>query len=138
MTMNIRWLVEKRVIYCTIEGTLSVEELRQGSSPILQMLNQGEQKLVHILFDLSMTQGVPLQMGLIGETVRPFMTHPNTGWIIAFGTQNGMIRMISSIVSQTFRARFRFYPQRDEAIHMLQSLDTTLPDLNVLLAQPEM
>lgn len=138
MTINIRWLVEKRVIYCTMEGTLSVELLQMTSQQIIERLNQGEQKLVHILFDLSMTQSVSLQMGLIGETVRPFMTHPNIGWIIAFGTQNGMIRMISSIVSQTFRARFRFYPQRDEAIHMLQSLDTTLPDLNALLAQPQL
>lgn len=138
MTMNIRWLVEKRVIYCSFEGTLSVEQLRASSQQIIERLSQSEQKLVHILFDLSMVEGIPLQMGLIGESVRPFMTHPSTGWIIAFGTQNGMIRMISSIVSQTFRARFRFYRQRDEAIQMLQSLDTTLPDLSPLLAQPEM
>lgn len=138
MIINTRWLVENRVIHCSIEGALNVEQLRAGSQQLVQKLEQSNKQPVHIFFDLSLVQSIPLQMGLIGEAVRPFMTHPNTGWIIAFGTQNGMIRMISSIVSQTFRARFRFYPQRDEAIHMLQSLDTTLPDLNVLLAQPEM
>lgn len=137
MAINVTWLIEGHVLYNRIEGMLTTEELRAGSAQMRQMLDQGEHKLVHALFDLTRAQGVPLQISTISEITQPFLTHPNTGWIIAFGTQNGMIRMISSIVSQTFRTRFRFYPEREEAIHMLQSLDATLPDLQFLLMEAE-
>lgn len=138
MAMNTTWLIEGHVLYNRIEGMLTINDLHAGSARMCQMLDQGDNHLVHALFDLTHAQGIPLRISTVIEITRPFMTHPNTGWVIAFGTDNEMIRMISSIVSQTFRARFRFYPQRDEAIHMLQSLDTTLPDLSPLLAQPEM
>lgn len=137
MSLTINWIIEKRIINFRVDGTISAEELRSGSLQLGEMLSAGEGQLVHILFDLSTAQAASMPMGAINTSVRPFMAHPQLGWMIAYGTQNSIVRMMASVVSQVFRARFRSCGDFKEAALTLQSLDTTLPDLQFLLMEEE-
>lgn len=137
MSLTINWIIEKRIINFRVDGTISAEELRSGALQAGEMLSQGEGHLVHILFDLSTAQAASMPMGAINTSVRPFMAHPQLGWMIAYGTQNSIVRMIASVVSQVFRARFRSCGDFKEAALTLQDLDATLPDLQFLLVEEE-
>lgn len=86
MSLTINWIIEKRIINFRVDGTISAEELRSGALQAGEMLSQGEGHLVHILFDLSTAQAASMPMGAINTSVRPFMAHPQLGWMIAYGT----------------------------------------------------
>lgn len=137
MGLIFNWIIEKRIIIFRVDGTISAEELRSSSLQLSEMLSEGEGNLVHVLFDLSTAQAAPMPMGIINTSVRPFMAHPQLGWTIAFGTQNSIVRMMASVVSQVFRARFRSCGDFKEAVRTLQSLDATLPDLEFLLMEED-
>lgn len=137
MGLTINWIIEKRIINFRVDGTISAEELRSGSQQMGEMLSESGEKLVHVLFDLSTAQAAPMPMGIINTSVRPFMAHPQLGWMVAYGTQNSIVRMMASVVSQVFRARFRSSVDFNEAVRTLQSLDASLPDLQFLLMEEE-
>lgn len=132
MPIEITWLVEGRVLYDQITGSPSIDEFRAGGRRLGELMTREDGQLVHILLDISAMKRMPTQIGGMSEASRPFMAHPNAGWIIAFGSSDRMVNLIGTIVSQIFRSRFRFFRSLEESLRFLQEQDSTLPPLDAL------
>lgn len=132
MPIEITWLVEGRVLYDRITGSPALDEFRAGGRRLAELMLRDDELLVHILLDISAMKRMPTQIGGMSEASRPFMVHPNAGWIIAFGSSDRMVNLIGTIVSQIFRSRFRFFRSLEEALRFLQEQDSTLPPLEAL------
>lgn len=127
--MDIKWLIEGRIISIRATGALSLEVLQDAGKTLGQMITQ-QQQPVHLLFDFTHSRGLPLNLKAVSNAVRPFMSHPNVGWVIVYGTDDLIMRMFSAIISQTFMTQFRMLRTRDEALHFLQEHDKALPPLD--------
>lgn len=132
MPIEITWLVEGRVLYDRITESPSLDEFRAGGRRLGELMTRDDEPLVHILLDISAMKRMPSQIGAMSEASRPFMSHPNAGWIIAFGSRDRMVNLIGTIVSQIFRSRFRFFHSLDEALTFLQEQDSSLLPLDPL------
>lgn len=127
--MDIAWFIEGRIIHIKATGALSLELLQDAGRTLGEMITQ-QRHPVHLLFDFTHSRGLPLNIKAVSNAVRPFMAHPNSAWVIVYGTDDLIMRMFSTIISQTFMTHFRLLRTRDEALRFLQEYDKALPPLD--------
>lgn len=129
MTMHAGWLIEGRIVSIKATGALSLEVLQDTGKTLGQMITQ-QQHPVHLLFDFTHSRGLPLNLKAVSNAVRPFMSHPNSGWVLVYGTDDLIMRTFSAIISQTFMTQFRMLRTREDALRFLQEHDKALPSLD--------
>lgn len=131
---NISWYLEKRIILVTYPQTYTEEDLEAARSakPVLQMLDEGEGALVHVVQDFTTVKDFRIThlAKLIEVNKSPgrveLYTHPKLGWIIDAAEEHNPIRYLDSMVTQMFKARHRAVNSLEEAIAFLYSVDSTL------------
>jgi len=128
MSIHIHWHIEGRIIYATIIGEIGINDLKQASDQIVALIEESHAPLIHLLVDETQA-GAPPKPDLkpITDALQVFR-HPRMGWLIVFGNSgNRLARLITYMVSQLGRLRFRRFDTLQESLEFLYSMDTSLP-----------
>ena len=130
MASEVKWLVENHALILAYNGTVTIDDVlyttRTGEDMIKQCNNT-----VHILNDLTQTDGLAPEMQKVGDILkvtRSFMSLDNMGMMVAYGTNNKIIKFLSNLVGQVGRIEFRMFDTYDEAVQFLIHNDTLLAD----------
>jgi len=130
MASEVKWLVENHALILAYNGTVTTDDVlyttRTGEDMIKQCNNT-----VHILNDLTQTDGLAPEMQKVGDILkvtRSFMSLDNMGMMVAYGTNNKIIKFLSNLVGQVGRIEFRMFDTYDEAVQFLIHNDTLLAD----------
>jgi hypothetical protein len=126
MKYHTHWYVENRVVITEHFHTVTIEEVAQMDKEYVTLLEQSDAALVHFLFDLRQHDSVP---DLKTMSHMEFTKHPRFGWSIVVGHINPITRFLVSTVAQINKARFRSFTTMEDALHFLQEIDSSLPDL---------
>lgn len=131
MKIDTKWLVNQHVVSVEGSGQLSEDDVRECISLLSSMLDESEKTLVHIVINVSQVESIPVNMQLLTDLSKPYLTHTRMGWLIMYGSQNKMIDYSSSIVSQIFKTRFRQVDTREDVISFLKYVDSSLSEMNL-------
>ncbi|MEZ4669996.1 MAG: hypothetical protein R3E39_18995 [Anaerolineae bacterium] len=128
MPFQISWYIEKRVILAQFLGDITLQEAEEASAKVATLVEFGEGPLVHLIADASGMQKFPTQLSLLNGGASQHLRNPKLGWTIVIGS-NGMIRFVSSIMTQVTRVRFRMLPSIEQGIAFLAEQDGSLKEL---------
>lgn len=124
MAYNIDWFIPGRVLFVYLGGVSTVEEAHQSSAEMKRFLDSGK-PLVHMIFDDSDLEKVPVSIAEMQKTMQVFK-HPSMGWLLAIGDVNAPVRFASFMVTQLFHVRFRRFTSGRELLDFLKDQDQTL------------
>lgn len=129
MPFQVRWLIEDRVLLGQTPSNFQAEDMALLDQMMMSYLEKAPSgQLVHFIGDMTEATTSP---SLREQRQLGFPKHPNYGWTIMYGLHTKPImKMIMSIATQLFQARFREVKDMNEALDFLQYIDTTLPDLS--------
>jgi hypothetical protein len=126
MPYTIEWLVPHKVIFERDWGEYSAADLEVFDRELVAYLDSSTAPLVHVIADATDLHHVPLMAAFKDLQ---FLKHPRLGWYIGIGVANKFVKVITSLVGQVFKIRYRFVDTPAEALAFLQKVDSTLPDL---------
>lgn len=125
MPYTVSWLVEKRVVYTRMYGFVSGEELVAQNEDMREYI-QNSEHLLHTINDATDTTGTDMNLRDLQKT--QFTDVPNLGWAI-YISPSKMNRFFASVITQLTNKRGRQFATLEEALHFLQEVDDTLPQL---------
>jgi hypothetical protein len=133
MPYEVKWLVEGRVIYQRLYGTITLEEYQEVQKLGQVLFDQRKPPVIHTLVDVMKLEKSPS----IGEIMR--LPHPKNpegmGWMV-LSIENALFRFIGSVVAQFVVKNFKLTRNLEEACAFLNHMDSTLPPLNMSETTP--
>jgi hypothetical protein len=127
MGYEISWYIPGRVVQAVFTGTISSEEAAAASAMTAQYIQDGDLPLVHLIADTTRLERFPTNLNLLNRSASKHLWQPKLGWTIVIST-NSTTRMISGIITQVARVRFRMFPTLSEGVQFLTDQDATLRD----------
>jgi hypothetical protein len=137
MAYYYEWVIPKRVIFCYVSGTQTIEEVQRSIAELKRLLDQGEFP-THYIADLRHNDKLPTTNIRQLQELLNFVSHPNLGWTVVIGRNNLMMTYLLSIIAKLTRVRYRAVDTPQEAVAFLLNLDDTLTsdvDLDALITQ---
>jgi len=131
MAYEISWLVENRIIHVAINGDITVDVLNAMTDDVVRLLDGTNTTHIHLLINDKQIKVVPKQILKMLNTSRS-LRHPRLGWLIIYGTDNKLFRFLTQMLSRMINLKHRRFLTREEAIAFLQTVDTTLSELNIV------
>lgn len=131
MSSNIKWLIEDHIIMIEYTGTITTEDVIHTTQTSKQWL-QSTSNTVHIINNLTKTDGLSPEfqkVGTILSVTRDLLGMDNLGKMIAFGTENRLLRFLSSIVGQVGGTEFRMFDTYELALDHITHNDPQLAEL---------
>lgn len=131
MSNDIKWLVKDHIIIIEYIGTINTEDVIHTTQTSQQWL-QSTSNTVHIINNLTNTEGVSTdfqKVGTILGVTRDLMKMGNLGAQVAFGTENRMLKFLSSIVGQMGGSEFRMFDSYDLALAHITHNNPQLKEL---------
>jgi hypothetical protein len=127
MPSETRWLLEDRILFSHHSGVMSDEDIQKMDAETLAYLEASSAQLVHHIIDSrAITKAASIRQTM--QVKAPY--HPRTGWVITIGaSQNPLVRFLTALVTSATKLRYREVATFEDALALLQQLDTTLPDL---------
>jgi hypothetical protein len=125
MGYEISWYIPGRVVQAIFTGTISSEEAAAASAMTAQFIQDGDPPQVHLVADTTRLERFPTNLNLLNRSASKHLWQPKLGWTIVIST-NSTTRLISGIITQVARVRFRMFPTFDEGIRFLADQDATL------------
>lgn len=140
MPFQVRWYIEKQVVYVRFWGELTVEDLRAEVEQGLHYVEISDRPLVHIIIDASkVTKNLNLRE--LGSVMSGRKSHPRGGWTIMVGEQDILMRFLASVGRQLLKLRQRSCDTFAQAVDFLKEVDTSIDwetaDNTVLDFQPD-
>jgi hypothetical protein len=129
------WFIDGQVLYTTLWGKQTLEELVVSNAEISALLDAAEGGLIHMLIDDSQLGELPASLFQIRKTLT-YATHKNLGWAIVFGVKERTLTsavtdyLIATLAKLT-RARYIRVKTFSEAIDHLKSVDASVQWDNV-------
>lgn len=124
MPVDVSWYLEDRIIYSKYSGNITIDDIRNGTQQVKQLVYEGT-PLVHNIAHLLEINNFPKNIRKIRNTVVR-MDNNVIGWTVVIN-RNKLLRFIVSTVSQLARARFRIFDNQADAIDFLYRMDSSLP-----------
>lgn len=118
--INIDWYVPNTVLYITVDGSLTDEELLKGDPALIRLLDRAETDTVHLLLDFSKLEHLP---SITTQVRLRWAKHDKLGKIIVIGSREPLT-FTASLVGQLFRKDIQFVGSHYEA---QQHLSDTAP-----------
>jgi hypothetical protein len=125
MGYEISWYIPGRVVQAVFTGTISSEEAAAASAMTAQFIQDGDPPQVHLIADTTRLERFPTNLNLLNRSASKHLWQPKLGWTIVIST-NSTTRLISGIITQVARVRFRMFPTFDEGVRFLADQDATL------------
>jgi hypothetical protein len=130
MPQALEWLIEDRVLFSRMWGEMTVEELRANSDNGIAMSDAVTHDLpVHTILDGRKMTDIPSMKDMLGIK---YKRARNTGWIIMILSTNRLYKFMSSTFLQLVGVHFKIVETWSDAVSMIASADSTLPDLSYL------
>src|SRR5688572_12816191 len=131
MPIYAKWLLEGRIIYSVMEGEITLADIQRYDDTLIEMMLSAT-GITHNIVDI---RGITRQANLKDIMRIKAIHHPNSkGWGITIGAMdNGLARMLTSIIMSLAKARYRDMKNMEEALKFLQDKDISLPDLKPLV-----
>ncbi len=127
MGYEISWYIPGRVVQAVFTGVITPEEAEAASALTAQLIKEGEPPMVHLIADTTDLERFPTNLNLLNRRASKHLWQPKLGWTIVIST-NSTTRIISGIITQVARVRFRMFPTLNEGLHFLADQDSTLRD----------
>ncbi len=125
MNYKLEWHVPKRVIYVTVSGDVSLEELEQFNHYMIEYLEQGKAP-VHLVSVGENIKRVPTNLMEIKKTIT-YLQHPNMGWTIVVQEKaNPLTGFMLSVASQATGMKFHQVKNVSDGLEMLRRLDQSI------------
>lgn len=126
MSYEISWLVEGKVGFGLVEGTLSIEEIAELDTVLVEYVNsvQNSNQLVHFIFDGRRLNKMPTNIAEINQ-VSKVRSQANLGWLLIVN-ENKIIGFIGHLITQLSRTRYRSFVSLEQAIEFLKTQDTAI------------
>jgi len=125
------WLIPQRLVFVRFTGHLTVEDIGQALEMSMDFVdNSTGEHPIHFLHDWTGLENFPTSIGMIRQsTRRKLKDRSKLGWVIAYGSNQRILRFVSDLTFQVFKIRFRMVDTEAEAVQLLQQIDPTLPSL---------
>jgi hypothetical protein len=136
MGYEISWYIPGRVVQAVFTETVTSEEAQEASALTAQYIQEGEAALVHLVADTTHLERFPTNLNLLNRSASKHLWQPKLGWTIVIST-NSTTRVISGIMTQVARVRFRMFPTLSDGLRFLADQDTALRD-HLLANDPSM
>ena len=128
MPYETTWLLQGRIIRTDFFGEMTEETVQEATCLLVELLDEGNGPLVHVITDTSRIGHFPIKVGLASRASAEGMHHPKLGWMV-FITDNRMIKYLASVVTGIAHVRFRAFGTLEEGLAFLNHVDSTLPPL---------
>ena len=128
MNYRVSWYQPGRIVLFELLNVIIETDLEQLDQDFFTCLDQADGPLVHFLFEFDLDES-SRRPDLRQMTNMQFVRDPRTGWILAIGKPNSIIKFLISTAAQINKARFRMFETREQALDFLQDVDATLPQL---------
>lgn len=135
MTHYQDWLIANKVVYVKFWGDVSVEEIGEAFAKSNTLSLASENTPVHFLHSWGDVKTFPRKLHELRRlTTTVKGDSRRIGWVVAYGTENRLMRFLGDVFFQMFRVRFRMFLYEQEAIAFLRYIDPILPDFPELPA----
>ena len=126
MAYEVKWYVTDRIVYARCYDDYTLDELASMTRCFVDDYLNAADSTVHLLVDLNDMDTYPVQVARIRDVVQDSLLHPNMGWLLVYGVNNPMLAFIIKVATQVMRTRVRQINELDEAISVLQIVDSSL------------
>jgi hypothetical protein len=131
MQYQLQWLIEKRVIFLSISGDVSLKDLADLMQSSQAMLESGTAN-IHVI--VSIAQVGQIHLG-IKDLVFFFRNEAKAvtieGWNLVYGEANSLVKMMSEIAFQATGAKHRWLNTLEDCQQFLYEMDASLQGLPV-------
>lgn len=128
MPYQIEWFLPKQIVYVQFIGDLTEDDLSVYAGELSQYIESSDAKMVHLLLDDSRLEKFPRSITQF-RALFAVLKDPKVGWNLAFGTRNPFANIVSVMVGKVLNLRFRRFNTREDALHFVQQMDSSLPRL---------
>ena len=119
------WIVDNMVVYAQTKGHIDNEAFLQADKRLYQYIEESDQELVHFIFDYTEVTRLPQ---ITVQSQATIAKHPRFGWAVVFGSENRLLRFLTSVSAQLFQLRFRMVDTFTEAEAHLRHVYPNLPE----------
>lgn len=137
MAHEVKWLIENKLLINKYIGTLEMNDFLSVSETNIKLMSETSDR-VHVMVDMTKFESIHTDMSrlpIIVQSSRNFMSQPNLGSIIAFGTDNKLVKFLGSMVMQLNKNEWRVLPNYQDAIqHFIHNYPALKPELEPVLA----
>lgn len=135
MPYEVRWLVDKRIIYFHTSGIATIDDVKAGNKKVMVMLDEGI-PFVHLITDSTDVEKVQLGLNDLASVFRDMPASPKLGWSI-YVSPKMLDRFFASVTTQLTKSRHREFNSLADALAFLKSVDDTLPEIELPHRQPQ-
>jgi hypothetical protein len=135
MPYEVTWLVDKRIIYFHTSGIATIDDVKAGNKKVMVMLDEGI-PFVHLITDSTDVEKVQLGLNDLASVFRDMPASPKLGWSIYISPKM-LDRFFASVTTQLTKSRHREFNTLADAIAFLQSVDDTLPKIELPSHHPQ-
>lgn len=127
MPTKVYWYLPKHIIVNEHIGDISVQTLVKAVEVTLEMAKGLDDKF-YLLADASKLSGAPKNIGEMSKLAQGLMENPNLEEIFVISA-NPLHKFLGNMVVQLLRKNAKVVSNVDEALAIIQRLDTSLPSL---------
>jgi len=135
MANEVTWIIENHLISNKYVGTLEMSDFLTVAEMNVALM-AGISNPIHVMADLTELDGIHSEFGHLPELVsisRKFMSQSNLGSIVAYGTDNKLVKFLGTMIMQLNKTQWHVSPNFDEAMRYLSHIDSSLtPELETL------
>lgn len=131
MSLYSTWLIEKWIPYFELYGDATLEDFQA-------MLYEGRRmdsetfdfRLIHVIVNAEHVKLVPSLVKLAGGV--SWFKPKNSGYFVFIIGDNVFLKFACAVTAQLMNVRYRITRTYTDGITFLNSIDSALPDLNVI------
>lgn len=120
-----KWLIKNRIIYAHGSGVVTETDLREHTTQVSILLEEGIAP-IHIILDSSpdfQIKHPDLRSGI--DNLR-FLRHSSLGWSIQVLTGNRALAFVSTLIARFARVNYKTVRTGDEALAFLGMMDSSI------------
>jgi hypothetical protein len=129
MHYHLQWLIEKRVIFLSMSGDISLQDLKDLRQASAAMLETSPAQ-IHTIVSVGQVGKINLgikDLSLLFRSDDQDLTIE--GWNLIYGEANSLIKMMSEIAFQITAAKHRWLNSHAECLSFLYEMDASLQGL---------
>jgi hypothetical protein len=134
MAIDVRWLLDHKIIQVHITNDISLDDITHLSTSILTLFEQSDAALIHIIVNKDGSGKLPKSLNSVIEATK-FLRHAQLGWFIIYGQvgHGNLAVFFSTVVTGLAQVRHRRFETIEDCIAFLTSVDSSLTSLEELL-----
>ena len=127
MPQETGWYIEEKVIIARYWGAVTLQDIYDSAAIEHELLESARGHTVHVLVDKIGQTSSPTELIRVREALRSVLTHPAMGWTVAYGNIQDVTRdYINVVITKSFKAHYRAFPSRVQALAFLAKADHSL------------